>query len=97
MAMLAVGIDAALVSVINFGDNPSKLQMSVYLNLEEEIKEWSTLLDVTYTKNMTSTPQAGYTEMVFGDGTKFVAYSAEGVGHTVPVHPQEDLKWFGIA
>ncbi|KJR83913.1 acetylxylan esterase [Sporothrix schenckii 1099-18] len=67
-----------------------------YLNLQEQIKEWSTLLDVTYVKNLTATPQAGYTEMVFGDGTKFVAYSAEGVGHTVPVHPQEDLKWFGI-
>ncbi|OAA55938.1 PHB depolymerase family esterase [Niveomyces insectorum RCEF 264] len=67
-----------------------------YLNLAEEIKEWSTLLNVTYTKNVTATPQAGYTQMVYGDGTQLLAYSAEGVGHTVPVHPSEDLKWFGI-
>lgn len=68
-----------------------------YLNLEQQIREWSTLLDVAYVKNVTATPQVGYTKMVFGDGTKLVAYSAEGVGHTVPVHPQEDLNWFGIA
>lgn len=68
-----------------------------YLNLNEQIKEWSTLLDVSYVKNVTSSPQSGYTQMVFGDGTKYVAYSAEGVGHTVPCHATEDLKWFGIS
>jgi acetylxylan esterase len=68
-----------------------------YLNLNEQIKEWSALLDVSFVKNNTNTPQSGYTQMVFGDGTKFEAYSAEGVGHTVPVHVSEDLKWFGIA
>ncbi|OCL07201.1 carbohydrate esterase family 1 protein [Glonium stellatum] len=67
-----------------------------YLNLGEEIKEWSGLLDVTWSKNNTHTPQSAYTQMVYGDGTKFVAYSAVGVGHTVPVHEDVDLKWFGI-
>ena len=68
-----------------------------YPNLGEEIKEWSGLDEVTWTKNLTNTPSSGYTQMVYGDGTKFTAYSAVGVGHTVPVHEDIDLKWFGIA
>lgn len=67
-----------------------------YLNLAEQLKEWGALLGVEFTKNVTDTPQKGYTQMVYGDGTKLVAYSAEGVGHTVPVHEELDLKWFGI-
>ena len=47
-------------------------------------------------KNNTNTPQSGYTQMVFGDGTQYVGYSAQGVGHTVPVHESAVLDWFGI-
>lgn len=68
-----------------------------YANLAEELKEWSNLLDVSFTSNTTNTPSSGYTKMVYGDGTKLVAYSALGVGHTVPVHEELDLGWFGIA
>jgi acetylxylan esterase len=35
--------------------------------------------------------------MVYGDGTQVVGYSAQGVGHTVPIHETMDLAWFGIA
>lgn len=68
-----------------------------YPNLGEEIKEWSGLHSVTFTRNNTNTPQSGYTQIVYGDGTKFTAYSAVGVGHTVPVHEGVDLAWFGIS
>jgi acetylxylan esterase len=67
-----------------------------YTNLKEQIKEWSTVLDVPFTKNETDSPLKGYTKMVFGDGTKMVAYSAEGVGHVVPTDEEVVLKWFGI-
>jgi acetylxylan esterase len=67
-----------------------------YPNLSEQLKEWSGLLGVSYTKNVTNTPQSGYTQMVYGDGTKLVGYSAAGVGHYVPAHEDVDLKWFGI-
>lgn len=65
-------------------------------NLGEQLKEWSGLLGVSYTRNVTNTPQNGYTQMIYGDGTKLVGISAAGVGHTVPVHETEDLKWFGL-
>lgn len=67
-----------------------------YQNFLEQIKEWSTIQGVSFVRNETSNPQSGYTTMVYGDGTKFSAVSAAGVGHTVPVHEDADFKWFGI-
>jgi acetylxylan esterase len=70
--------------------------VGLYANLAEEIKEWTGILDVSWVKNDTSTPQSEYTQMIYGDGTRFTAYSAVGVGHTVPVHESLELAWFGI-
>jgi len=67
-----------------------------YENMAETMKQWSGVLGLPFTKNNTDTPQAGYTQMVYGDGTKLLGYSARGVGHTVPPHEVEDLKWFGL-
>ncbi|CCC07083.1 hypothetical protein SMACR_01107 [Sordaria macrospora] len=67
-----------------------------YPNLAEQLKQWSEVLGVSFSKNETDTPQSGYTKIVYGDGSKLVGYSARGVGHTVPVHPEADLQWFGL-
>ncbi|RFU23882.1 hypothetical protein B7463_g12456, partial [Scytalidium lignicola] len=67
-----------------------------YPNLGEELKEWSTVLNAPFNHNVTNTPQSGYTQMVYGDGTQLIGYSAVNVGHTVPVHETIDLAWFGI-
>ena len=67
-------------------------------NFEEEIKQWTGVLGgLKFARNNTNTPEPGYTQMVYGNGTKFVAYSAEGVGHPVPAHETVDLTWFGIS
>lgn len=67
-----------------------------YQNFDEQLKQWSVLQGVSFSSNETDTPQAGYTTMVYGDGTKLVGISASGVGHTVPVHEEEDFEWFGL-
>jgi acetylxylan esterase len=67
-----------------------------YANLNQQLKEWSTVLGVSWSANNTDTPQANYTEMIFGDGKKLRGYSAVGVGHTVPVNEDADLAWFGL-
>ncbi len=55
---------------------------------------------LTASKNASNTPQSGYTQTIFGDGTattaQLVGYSAQGVGHTVPQHEAMDLAFFGI-
>jgi acetylxylan esterase len=66
----------------------------------EAMKEWSNVLGVTLSKTTSNTPQSGYTQTIYGDGTsetaQLVGYSASGVGHTVPVHESADLAFFGI-
>lgn len=65
-------------------------------NLGEQLKQWSGIQGVAFSRNETNTPESGYTKIVYGDGSKLVAYEAKGVGHTVPVHEEEDLAWFGL-
>ncbi len=66
----------------------------------EQLKEWSNVFGLTASKNASNTPQSGYTQTIFGDGTattaQLVGYSAQGVGHTVPQHEAMDLAFFGI-
>jgi len=67
-----------------------------YQNLIEADKQWSNVLGVGFTKNVTNVPLPGYTQLVYGDGSLLVSYSAAGVGHTVPVREDYDLDFFGI-
>ncbi|KAK2768215.1 hypothetical protein FQN54_000067 [Arachnomyces sp. PD_36] len=67
-----------------------------YQNFIESNKQWSNVFGIENTKNNTDTPSAGITEMIFGDGTQYVAYSAEGVGHGVPDNPDTVMAWFGL-
>lgn len=68
-----------------------------YQNYPEEIKEWTNVLGVSQTPDTTTSnnPQSGYTKTTYGGGV-VIGYSAQGVGHTVPVHETIDLAWFGI-
>lgn len=66
----------------------------------EQLKQWSDVLAVTTKVDKTNTPQSGYTQTIYGDGTaataQLVGYSAQGVGHTVPQHPDLDIAFFGL-
>jgi len=65
-------------------------------NLDEQLKQWSTILGVSQTREVANTPRQGYTQRIYGDGTKLIGITAQGVGHVVPAVEDEDLKWFGI-
>ncbi|KAG8831414.1 hypothetical protein FRC17_003192 [Serendipita sp. 399] len=67
-----------------------------YNNFGEAIKQWTNVFGVSQSPSSTSQndPQSGYTKTTYGSNV--VAYSAAGVGHTVPVHEQIELAWFGI-
>jgi acetylxylan esterase len=66
----------------------------------EQLKQWSNVLGLTTSKTSNNNPQSGYTQTIYGDGTsataQLVGYSAQGVGHTVPQHPDLDIAFFGI-
>lgn len=67
-----------------------------WINLGEQLKEWSTIHGVSFNHNNTNTPRSGYTQMVYGDGTKLIGVAAQGVGHVVPAYEDGDMQWFGI-
>ncbi|KAF1809110.1 PHB depolymerase family esterase [Eremomyces bilateralis CBS 781.70] len=71
-------------------------RLVTYPNLEETLKQWSNIHGVQLTEQVPNTPQRSYTKLIYGDGTKLVGYSAQGVGHTVPVHPVQILEFFGL-
>lgn len=68
-----------------------------YPNFAEDLKQWSNVLKVEFSKDVAGDPSSQYTKKVYGDGTQLVGYSGQGVGHTVPIHEAQDLAWFGIA
>ncbi|CCA69795.1 probable acetylxylan esterase [Serendipita indica DSM 11827] len=67
-----------------------------YKNYAEMIKQWTNVLGVSQTPTSTSTnnPQSGYTKTMYGNVV--IGYSAQGVGHTVPVHEDVELAWWGV-
>lgn len=67
-----------------------------YANFNEQLKQWSNVLGVSFDHSVANTPISGYTKMIYGDGTKLVGISCNNVGHTPPVRIDDDLAWFGI-
>jgi len=67
-----------------------------YQNLVEANKQWSNVLGVSFTRNETNTPQSGWTKMVYGDGTKYIAFSAAGVDHGIPVKENDCMAFWGL-
>jgi acetylxylan esterase len=57
-------------------------------------------MNLTTSKTANNSPQSGYTQTIYGDGTavtaNLVGYSAQGVGHSVPQHPDMDIAFFGL-
>ena len=62
----------------------------------EALKQWSNVLDVPFSKNVSGTPSSAYTQMIYGDGTKLQGYFGQGVGHTAPVNEVFMLRFFGL-
>ncbi|KAJ7636211.1 carbohydrate esterase family 1 and carbohydrate-binding module family 1 protein [Roridomyces roridus] len=68
-----------------------------YENFGEEIKEWAGIFGYNAaapTQVLQNTPLSGYTKSIYGPNLQGI--SAAGVGHTVPIQGNEDMKWFGI-
>ncbi|KAJ7648941.1 carbohydrate esterase family 1 and carbohydrate-binding module family 1 protein [Mycena polygramma] len=66
-------------------------------NLGEEVKEWAGIFGYNAaapTQVLQNTPLAGYTKSIYGPNLQGIL--ATGVGHTVPIQGNEDMKWFGI-
>ncbi len=65
-------------------------------NYNYSIAQWTTVFGYP-AKPLTEkadTPDRGYTTQIFGE--RLTGIYAQGVGHGVPVHGAEDMKFFGL-
>ncbi|RYP29756.1 hypothetical protein DL767_006577 [Monosporascus sp. MG133] len=63
---------------------------------QEALKQWSNVLNVQWTRNVTGVPSSAYTQIIYGDGTQLQGYLGQGVGHTAPVNEDLMLRFFGL-
>ncbi|PYI33790.1 alpha/beta-hydrolase [Aspergillus indologenus CBS 114.80] len=67
-------------------------------NYYETVKQWAGVWGYNYDAPQATeanTPEANYVTTVWGPGVQGVF--ATGVGHTVPIHGDRDMEWFGFA
>ncbi|GAB1312873.1 Feruloyl esterase B [Madurella fahalii] len=62
----------------------------------EALKQWSNILGVEFTRNVTGVPSAQFTQQIYGDGTKLQGFFGQGVGHAPSVNEQQMLRFFGL-
>ncbi|KAF3928839.1 hypothetical protein ABW20_dc0100436 [Dactylellina cionopaga] len=67
-----------------------------YNNFLESNKQWPNVLGISFTRNQTNTPLSGWTKMIFGDGTQYVAFSAAGVSHSIPLREADCISFWGL-
>ncbi|KAH8777234.1 feruloyl esterase B [Hyaloscypha finlandica] len=70
-------------------------RMMIFHGLADGL-QWSYVLDVPWSKNVTGFPSAAYTQEIYGDGTKLQGFFGQGVGHIAPVNELVMLKFFGL-
>ncbi|KAB8227066.1 alpha/beta hydrolase family esterase [Aspergillus alliaceus] len=66
-------------------------------NYQETCKQWAGVLGYQFDapkEKKSNTPEANYETTVWGE--KLVGVLASGIGHNIPIHGEEDLKWFGF-
>jgi acetylxylan esterase len=63
---------------------------------QEALKQWSTVLNVPLTRNISGVPSKVYTQQIYGDGTQLQGFFGRGVKHWAPVNEPLILNWFGI-
>ncbi|CAK7206659.1 hypothetical protein SEUCBS139899_009463 [Sporothrix eucalyptigena] len=64
--------------------------------LKAQLDQWSDVLGVTFSKNVSDDPIKNWKKVVYGDGTKLVGYEVQGGGHMPAFQGEETLKFFGL-
>lgn len=62
----------------------------------EALKQWSNILSVSVSREVTSYPSSGWTQTIYGDGTQLQGFFGSNTGHAPNVVNDDLLRWFGI-
>ncbi|KAF9524484.1 PHB depolymerase family esterase [Crepidotus variabilis] len=62
----------------------------------QQMMQWSAAHNITLSKEVTNAPSSGYTEQIYGDGTKLLGIVQQNGQHFTPYQEEMVLKFFGI-
>jgi len=98
---------ANVVKAMYPGYNGARPKMQIYhgtadttllpQNYNETIKQWTGIFgyNIQPQQVLPNNPMARYTTEIYGPNVQGIY--AQGVGHTVPIQGNQDMKWFGLA
>ncbi|KAF7299470.1 Alpha/Beta hydrolase protein [Mycena indigotica] len=66
------------------------------LNLNAQLAQWSTVLGLSFSQNITNDPTSTWKRIVYGDGTKLIGFEVAGGGHIPPFQGDAVFKFFGL-
>lgn len=67
-----------------------------YPTFEQQLLQWSTIHGLQLTATNPNTPQQGWTQYVYGDGSTLVGYAVDGAGHQPLINDELEMEWFGL-
>ncbi|KAL2260594.1 hypothetical protein VTK26DRAFT_5343 [Humicola hyalothermophila] len=62
----------------------------------EALKQWSNVLGVEFSREVSGVPSPQFTQHVYGNGTQLQGFFGQGVGHAPAVDEDQLLRWFGL-
>lgn len=66
------------------------------LNLNAQLAQWSNVLGVTFSHNVTDDPTTSWKRIVYGDGTQLIGFEVAGGGHIPPFQWNTVFTFFGL-
>lgn len=64
--------------------------------LRAQLEQWSNVLGLTWTRNVSNDPLQNWKKIVYGDGTQLVGYEVQGAGHMPPFQVPTTLEFFDL-
>ncbi|PYH96078.1 acetylxylan esterase A [Aspergillus ellipticus CBS 707.79] len=99
---------ASIAEAMDSGYSGTRPKMQIYHgsidttlyppNYNETCKQWAGVFGYDFSapeKKEANTPETNYETTIWGDNLQGIF--ATGVGHTVPIHGDKDMEWFGFA
>lgn len=62
----------------------------------EALKQWSNVLGVSLSRQVSGVPSAQFTQHIYGDGTQLQGFFGQGIGHAPTVNEDHMLRFFGL-
>ncbi|KAG9228595.1 Alpha/Beta hydrolase protein [Amylocarpus encephaloides] len=64
--------------------------------LKAQLDQWSNVMGLSFSKNITNDPIMNWKKIEYGDGSKLIGYEVQGGGHIPPFQGDATMKFLGL-